>query len=174
MAASFKFQLSGQRELEEAFKQLPASVGKGVIRTLLRNAAKPIVADANANAPVDPNRRKGKPLKGSVRALSTLDARQRARRVKAGDVEVFVGPVGQPEAHLIEYGTAPRFHKSGKYVGQVTANPFMRRAWDANKERAAKIIQEGVWDALKKAAARLAKRAESGKISRTLRRQLGG
>lgn len=38
-----------------------------------------------------------------------------------------------PDAHLTEFGTAERFHASGKSVGAMPANPFFRRTIDSAK-----------------------------------------
>lgn len=35
-----------------------------------------------------------------------------------------------PHAHLVEFGTGPRYHASGKYVGQMPAQPFFRESID--------------------------------------------
>ena len=35
-----------------------------------------------------------------------------------------------PHSHLVEFGTGPRYHASGKYVGQMPADPFFRRSID--------------------------------------------
>ncbi len=39
-----------------------------------------------------------------------------------------------PHDHLVEFGSKPRFTKSGKYTGIMPAHPFFRPAVDANRE----------------------------------------
>lgn len=38
-------------------------------------------------------------------------------------------------ATWFEFGTAPRFHKSGKATGQIIAQPFFYPTWRANRRR---------------------------------------
>lgn len=40
----------------------------------------------------------------------------------------YIVYIKSPHAHLIEYGTGPRYHKSGKHVGRGPAIPFFRQA----------------------------------------------
>lgn len=47
-------------------------------------------------------------------------------------------------AHILEFGTAPRFTKSGKYTGQIAPVGFMRRAFDSNRQSAAQAINAGM------------------------------
>jgi hypothetical protein len=49
--------------------------------------------------------------------------------------------VTAPHAHLVEYGTVERFHKGGKSVGVMPANPFVRPAWDASSGQALATIR---------------------------------
>ena len=55
-------------------------------------------------------------------------------------------------AHLIEYGTAPRYHKSGKSVGAVAAQAFMRRAVDANRWTTMARVRSKMSQLVKRAA----------------------
>lgn len=50
-------------------------------------------------------------------------------------------------AHLIEFGTAPRYQKKGRYTGAMPARPFMRPAMEA-------LGQDGVEKIWAKAAGR--------------------
>ena len=60
---------------------------------------------------------------------------------------------GFQQAHLIEYGTAGRYHKSGKYVGAMPANPFFRGSVD----QARGAIKSAFAGGAKKAIARAGK-----------------
>jgi HK97 gp10 family phage protein len=46
-----------------------------------------------------------------------------------------------PHAHLVEYGTTERFHKSGKSVGAAKQQPFFRPAWDESKGQVNAFIE---------------------------------
>lgn len=150
--------ISGAKELEKALKQLPKSTSKSVLRTALRNAAKPTVNMAKATAPVGPTGN----LRSSITAKTSLSKSQKKRRQKVGDVEMFIGPTA-PHGHLLEFGTV-----------KMAPRPFMRPAWDSTKQEVLDSIEKELWQAISKAASRLAKKAEAGTFSRTARRALGG
>ncbi len=154
---AFKFELRGVKELDHALAQLPKAVGRSVLRQALTRAAAPVVAEAEQNAPVGATGT----LQASITAKTTLTRSQKAQRVKAGAVEVFVGSV-DPKSHLLEFGTS-----------KMTAQPFLRPAWDANKHLVARILAREIWAALARSARRLAKQAETGKLSKASRRHFG-
>ncbi|WP_137387969.1 HK97-gp10 family putative phage morphogenesis protein [Rhodoligotrophos defluvii] len=170
--SSFTFKLEGAKELDRALAELPKAYAKSALRDMLKKAAKPVADAARARAPEGPNRK----LRGSIRVSTRLKESQRRGRVKRGAVEIFIGATYPPgnNAHLVEFGTGPRYHKNGKYVGQMPPKPFMRPAWDASKDQALAILREEAWMALYRAARRLAKRAVSGKLGKSARRHLGG
>ena len=72
------------------------------------------------------------------------------------------GRGGTPEAHLIEFGTGPRAHKSGKYVGAVSPTPMLQPAWDARKGQMLESLGQRLWDEIEKTMARRAKKAAKG------------
>lgn len=178
MAVAFGARLLGARELERALKQLPKAVSKSVLRSTGRKALMPVYATASATAPKG---FKGRPLK--VQIGSTLTKNQRQGRVKRGAVEVFVGSSDR-EAHLVEFGTGPGVRvvkkKGSELFGRrqphpgTPAKPFLRPAWDSNKDAVLQIFKREIWKSLSRAARRLAKRAEAGKISARQMREIAG
>ena len=80
-----------------------------------------------------------KPVKASQ------DPRPAKRRTKAYRVHLIKRYA--PLAHLIEFGTAPRYQKKGRYTGVMPARPFMRPALEA-------LGQEGIEKIWAKAAGR--------------------
>lgn len=168
----FSFQLSGQKELAEAFEELPKSVGNAVLRTTITKALRPVRDDAKNFV-----RRDEHDLAESIVISTRLNKRQRRIYGKHGDVVVYAGPSHPKGAHghLLEFGTGPRYHKTtGRYVGVMPARPFMRPAWDANRGRVLQTIREDLWANIVKAAQRLRKRAEAGKLSKSHNRFFGG
>lgn len=159
------FQLGGVEELLNAFDELPKAVGKAVLVDVCARAAKPIVEAAKLLAPEDPEH------PGSLK--QSIGIRRWRGKKWSG---VIIGPQWPAGAHghLVEFGTGPRYLRSGKYVGRMPMKPFMRPAWDANKDRALEIMRTEIWDALAKAAAKLAKAAEKGTLGKASRRALGG
>ena len=98
------------------------------------------------------------------RITSKLARGQRSRVKESRTVtNLYVGAPGgrqgTPEAHLIEFGTGPRYHKSGKYVGQVSPTPMLQPAWDANKRQILDGLGKRLWDEIEKTMARRAKKA---------------
>jgi HK97 gp10 family phage protein len=157
---AFQFRLHGLEGLDNALKQLPKSTGKSALRTELKNAAKPVEKDAESRAPRGPTGN----LIESITIKTVLKKSQKRGRAKAGDVEVYVGattPKGA-HAHLIEFGTF-----------KMAAQPFLRPAFDSNKEKVLENFSEGIWERLAKAARKLAKQAETGKLTKSARRHFG-
>lgn len=143
-----RVKVEGFRELEEALRQLPKATGKNALKRTLVKAAKPIENAAEAAAP-----KLSGQLERSIVTGTRLNRRQAGLVRKAGKstVELHVGtanPAGVPQ----EFGT---FKES--------AQPFMRPAWDAERQHALNIIAKELGGEITAAAARLArKRARSG------------
>jgi len=152
----FRFEVDFS-EIDAMLSELPKAMGKAVVRKALRKAAVPIKDEAASGAP------------GSIAESMKIDTKRGGKTAKSkSSVYVFVGPT-EPHAHFVEFGTGPRFHKSGKYVGKMPPNPFMRNAWDAMKERAFDILKEELSNELLKAAKRLRTRAEKGTLGKRAR-----
>lgn len=140
--------------MERALGQLKRGTATGVVRRVLRKTLKPVADAADASM-------------FEIGITSRLTARQ--RRQARGDfvrsvVSMYVGPMdsegnGAPHAHLIEFGTAPRFHKDGKFVGAVMADPFMRPAWDAQRPDMLERLGRDIWAEIEKTVARAERRA---------------
>jgi HK97 gp10 family phage protein len=156
--ATATIKLHGARELKAALEALPKRVGKAVLRRALQKAAAPLEADVKQRASAISKR-----LGTDRISISTkLSRRQRRGRKKVGQngAELFVGAHSsrRGHAHLIEFGTGPRYQKSGKYTGVMPAMPYFRPAWEANKGQMLSILQKALWQEIEKAAKRLAKR----------------
>ena len=94
------------------------------------------------------------------------EARARGDR-GAALLTLYVGPVdedgkGAPHAHLLEFGTGPRYHKSGKFVGAVMADPFMRPAWDQHRGQMLEKLGANIWAEIEKSLARAERAAAKG------------
>lgn len=151
---SIKMKIEGAGDIERALAELARGTAKGVMRRAMKKALQPVKEGAEYSA-------------FEIAITSKLSPRQRGEA--KGDrgrakVSLYVGPVESdgshaPHAHLIEFGTGPRRHASGKYVGAVMADPFMRPAWDANRERMLQILRKEVWAEIEKAVERAARKA---------------
>lgn len=139
----FRVEVTGFKELERALRELPNAVAKGVLRTALKKAGQPVVDAAIAMAPRDTGK-----LAESIEIKTSLTRRQRRRRRKAGDVEMFIGPsTAARHGHLVEFGTV-----------KMAPRPFMRPAWDGNKERVLSLFVAEMRKAIDRAVKRLAKK----------------
>ena len=155
---SVKMKVTGFRELEKALADLPRGTAKGVSSRAMKKELQPVADMANAFWP------------GSSDDVFRITSR--ISRTQMGDsqmkfapniVNMFVGApggrFGTPQAHLIEFGTGPRYHKSGRYVGQVSPTPMLQPAWDAHKHRILEGLGKRLWDEIEKTMARRAKKA---------------
>jgi HK97 gp10 family phage protein len=175
---SFKFELTGMKELMSALEQLPTvAMQKGAIRNALKDAGQPVVSDAKTNVPVDSGH-----LRDSIKVSQSLKKTQRKGRYDRSSVTVYVGS-SSPLAHLIEFGTTQRVLKEPRIVtiggrtvqithtGQISPRPFLRQAWDAKKNEVLKRLGDALWRQIAKSARRLAKKAARGTLTR---RQIEG
>ncbi|AUQ71036.1 HK97-gp10 family putative phage morphogenesis protein [Phaeobacter inhibens] len=154
---SMKMKIEGAGDIERALGALARGTAKGVTRRAMKKALQPVARAAE-----------GSPFVIAVTSKLAPRQKGRARRDQGrSKIAMYVGPVQQdgshaPHAHLIEFGTGDRYHKSGKYVGAVMADPFMRPAWDANRERVLEILKREIWAEIEKTVARAARKAARG------------
>jgi hypothetical protein len=150
--------LEGAKELEAALRELPKRIGKNVIKRALTKAAEPMLRQAQQNAA------RTKPALGEKGVnLSTVLSRRQKRGIKARDgntVYLFLGANSARWgiAHLIEFGTSMRAHKSGKSTGRMAAQPWLRDAWAAYKQQTLDNFGKYLWQEIDKAAKSLARR----------------
>lgn len=144
------FKVEGLKELERALLQLKTATAKRLMRKVLMAAAQPVADDAYGLAPDDPSTQ-GRDLKASIGVGTQLSKRQRrlARRMSRSGVEVYVGAGAMPHAHLQEFGTVNH-----------PAHPFMRPAWDSNKDGVMESVKAGAWAEIEKVAERERKKAQ--------------
>lgn len=178
--------IEGMDGLEEAFAEISAAAMKGVLRRAVGLAAMPIAEAMSTMAPVHSGTLSESPkIEGDVQggiagrrayadvmqAGGTKAEAQRALRAanKANPrqyrVSADIGPARYARhAHLVEFGTGPRYHKSGKFVGVMPPDPFVRPAWDAEggataQGRIATELRKELDKAITRARARAAKKA---------------
>jgi HK97 gp10 family phage protein len=166
MSIGFAVKFEGGKELENALNQLPKRMSKSALRSALRKAAKPVLVDAKRFVPLgEPT----KHLRDALKILSTLKSSQRRGRLKGKGVEIFVGatfPSGA-HAHLVEFGHELVGGKGGarRVVGRTRPHPFLRPAWDANKDKVLASLRVLIWAELAKQARKLAKKASAGQLT---------
>lgn len=140
--AKVSFRVEGLSELKEALEELPKATGKNVLKRALLKAAEPMRADAEREAP-----RESGQLAASIKIGTKLSQRQKSQHKKESAVEVFLGPDPSAKAIAQEFGAA---HHGPQ--------PYMRPAWDGNKEGAFNSMRDDLAQEIEKARARLARK----------------
>lgn len=142
----------GAADIEAVLIRLPERIAKNVTTTALMAGGRVLAAGINERAP-----------KGKTGKLSRSAMPKRGK--VAGKVEVgFRTPRSgghSPVAHLIEFGTGPRKHKSGKFVGAVPAQPFIRPAIDQDGSKVIAAIGKSMGAGVAREAGALAKGKKS-------------
>ncbi len=154
MAVSMK--VIGLREIEKALAELPSGTAKGVARRAMKKELQPIALMANGFWPGSGD--------DVFRITSRLSPRQRpaireARSVTNMFVGADYGPAGAPHAHLLEFGTGPRFQRNGRFTGSVAPMPMLQPAWDMHKAKLLEGLGARLWDEIRKTVERRARRA---------------
>lgn len=123
-------------------EELPKATATNVQKRALMEAADPIEKYAQQLAP----KRTGK-LKESIDIGTKLSRRQRSLNNKESKVEVYVGPPSSPKAIVSEFGSA-----------RETPHPYMRPAWESNKQKALESIKDLLAEEIEKARVRIARK----------------
>ena len=142
--------VEGFRDIERALAQLPAGTAKGVARRAMRKELQPVKDTAEAFWPG---------ANEAFRVTSALKSSQRpAVRESRSVTNMFVGSF-EPHAHLVEFGTGPRYNKAGAYRGSVAPQPVLQPAWDIHKRQILAGLGARMWDEITKTIERRARRA---------------
>lgn len=119
--------MEGLREIDNALATLPKVVAKGVVKRGLRTSLQPVADAANAFWPGTDNT--------AFVVSDKLSRDNQKNSAQPNLVQMYVGNKRSVfHALFLEHGTAPRFHKSGKYVGAVAPMPSLTPAWDGRGE----------------------------------------
>lgn len=125
------FRIEGLSEALDNVAKVIDSVSGRDVKELFFSTGKVIADEIKERAPVD---------RGVLRDAVFVGRGDMNRP----DVLVGVSYGKAPHAHLIEYGTEQRYHKGGKYVGYVNAQPFVRPAIDASSQQVKRQIIDGL------------------------------
>jgi HK97 gp10 family phage protein len=172
---SITVQVSGLKDLDRALGELPKSVAKATLVRTLKKAGEPIAQAARAAAPIDDGTLRdsivvsarlknkvgmaefGAAMKAGLGVGAARAALRDARRAAGGGsfAEMYVGPsMGKGVlryAHLQEFGTSNH-----------AAHPFMRPAWDSEKDAALSIIRRELGNEIMAAARRVGRSKRYG------------
>jgi HK97 gp10 family phage protein len=151
--------IEGLKDLDAALQALAKSTSVRVARRGMAQALEPVADHARGLAPRSASNKKHMAdTVGVSHKLTPAQAKGARGNDGPNEVSMFVG-AKDPKAHLVEFGTGPRRHKSGKFVGVMPAQPFMRPAWDANREKVLETFAGFIAAEIEKTVARAAKRA---------------
>ena len=140
--------IEGAKELEKKLRELGAKAEKKVYRQALRAGAKVVQAAAKAKIPVDT---------GTLRQNIKVRGGKRSRGVIS--VNCVVGD-GWYQGETF-YGA---FLEFGHFLGKrgladrtwVPPVPFMRPAWDEQKDNALRIVTDKIWSGIRAEAVKKA------------------
>jgi len=164
---TFKVRIEGLDHLKAVMKELPKGVSTRAVQDAMVDALDPMVQEAASLAPRADVQ--GGTLANAL-AVSTKIMKSQANNVqKKGRhmVRLFAGPIYSkfsgayaPYAHLVEFGTGPRYNKAGKFLGSAPAQPFMRPAFDKHVKGFIRAFSFELVGMVEAAAERIAKRKE--------------
>lgn len=163
--------VAGLAELDRALGELPKATARNVLLRTLKQAAQPILEDAKRLAPVRTGTLRDSILAssrvknkagnaeyaaamrsglGKDAARAALLSARRANKGKGSFAELYVGPArGRGViryAHIVEFGS-----------NDTAPQPYMRPAWDGNKDKALDTIKAELGNEIIKAARRVAR-----------------
>lgn len=127
MADRITVDLTGDKELQRAFKKLADKAKRTVGRKANRAGSTPVMKRMKALAP------KPGPDAPFARGVLRKSIKRKFKRYGGVDVSVVGPDITGPHAHLVEYGTVERFTKKGVSRGIMPARSFMRPAWAQTK-----------------------------------------
>lgn len=139
--------VEGLAQVVAAMEEMSAATNRNVCRRALRAGGQPIADTASRAAP----ERRGV-LSLSIVVSPTLNRREKRAKLKASESEMYVGPAG---------GAGATYYASHVEFGTIDtrAQPYMRPAWEGQKETALRVIAEALRVEVAKAAARQARKA---------------
>lgn len=144
----FKMEDEGIEELFATIELLPRNLELKVLTNAAAAAARQITKKWQFLAPS--NR-----LASNTSVVRGRRAARALRTTKQNVNGLAVAGFNTPDsrlAHLIEFGTAERFHRDGHPTGHMTAQPFIRPGLDQAKAPAAKAMQRLLISGLKRQA----------------------
>jgi HK97 gp10 family phage protein len=174
--------VEGFKDLERQLEELPKNIGRGVARRAVKKAADEMAEEQRRLCPVGDGslrdsirvrvttknldglaeyglaRQEGASARDAGAALRAARREAKASGTQSGHrIAASVGPT-EPHAHLVEFGTGERHHKSGKSTGVMPAHPFVRPAFDHGVDQAVFTMKEGLGEEIRRSTARLSKR----------------
>lgn len=148
--------ISGSKELEMALDRVGDSLNDKRLLNDLLSVAKVLQRGIRTEAPKGPSKKRE-----WMRIKNAIVAKKYKRQNK-GNPTVFVAIDRKkaPHAHIVEYGSAPRWTggagrsgswATGSYRGVMPPNAFFRRGVDKNAADVMNRIEKAAWEQIEKA-----------------------
>jgi HK97 gp10 family phage protein len=155
--------VQGLDPLLEELKNLPGNLEKDALRVSMFRAAQFLRDQVAASAPISD----GDPPKGAkVNAKyppGTLKKSIKAKRRRGTKFEAAAGITGAFYAKFVEFGHVLKGHKPNKQeIGHVAPNPFIMRAFEANKDATMEIARKGMLEGIQKVVDKLRSKMPRG------------
>lgn len=144
------YNFSGLEELTANIETLSKATRRNAAQRVLKKAGEPIAATAARLAPVERG-----VLSFSIVVSTQLTRRAKAALGRENEAEVYIGPSGGLGA--LYYATQQEF---GTVV--MPAHPYLRPAWESEKNNALQIIIAELTDEVEKSAQRAARKRLKG------------
>lgn len=151
MSIAIDFEFLGLPKLKRAFDLLPDVVGKKIVQSAIRKAAKPVKAKAESLIPRGPDKPQGQHLADVGLKIKSM------RRSRSGFGVLIVTPSRE------ELGIDPK--EKGFYPvhlelghGNVPAHPYMRDAMDSMRDQTRLKIGAEIIKGIEREAKKLARR----------------
>lgn len=146
--------LQGFAELDRELEKLSKAAGKGVLRRSLKKSAEPLAEKMRGMAPRGDTA--SDELAESIAVSTKLSKRQKGLHKKMfrddkAAVEIFVGPGPDPAAWNQEFGNINH-----------GPQPFVRPAWDQDRQALLDRLGDHLWAELEKSLARAARKTAKG------------
>ena len=149
---TIKMKIDGFRELERALLDLPRGTSIGVARRVMKKQLTPVQKMADD---LWPGANEAYMISSRV---SRRQQPQSLAKFERGVVNMFIGS-HEPHAHLVEFGTGPRYTRNGSYRGAMSPMPSLQPAWDAHRRKILAGLGADLWAEIEKTVARRARRA---------------
>ena len=137
-----KVKVEGLKELDKALRELKVTTARNIARRSLKTVLEPMAEAARAGVAKD---RSGE-LRNSIGVTSGRPRGKRYRRENR--IEVHMGPGQQPQGIQEEFGNRNQGPR-----------PFMRPAWEQEKQGALDSVKGVLAEEIDKAAQRAARKA---------------
>lgn len=132
--------IEGMDEVQKAMQQAARRMEHQNIEPILRNGAEVMAQAARSAVPRGPT--------GNLASAIIV------KRQGNDDPPVYLAAVDRrraPHAHLVEFGTGPRYHATtGKYVGHMPPQPFWRPSWDSVRGIIEGMLRNGIAQRVKR------------------------